>query len=354
MSGDEVKITRLGYLAEKIVIVDGLPGCGKTMLSPIIAALERAELLTYTYEIEYICALYFLKKVTADAALNLVRLFTDERIYHAMMSRETNFRPSDLSSVFRDARSLRYIKRLFQEGDKAIPERIKRERPILHLATHNLLAFSEPVFLGLDNRVVFVEVVRHPLYMVKQQAINMESLIYDPRDLTIYFEYKDKQLPYYVRGWEELFISSNQIEKSIYFIERLTSLKDRVKAQLEDNYNARIITIPFESFVVEPWPYLKKLEVMLETKVTSVTRRAMKRQNVPRKMYAEGIGLNVYKRYGWHPPKSGASENSELESRRNFVLQYASPDAMATLDRLCNDYETKYMNGVKRTGEHYE
>ena len=45
---------RTSHLAEKIVFVDGMPGCGKTMLSPIVAALPRIELLQYAYEIEYV------------------------------------------------------------------------------------------------------------------------------------------------------------------------------------------------------------------------------------------------------------------------------------------------------------
>ena len=56
------KVVRQKQLTEKIVIVDGQPGCGKTMLSPIIASMERVELLSYAFEIEFICRLFHLKK----------------------------------------------------------------------------------------------------------------------------------------------------------------------------------------------------------------------------------------------------------------------------------------------------
>ena len=92
-------------------------------------------------------------------------MMTDLRLYNVMMARETNFRPSDISSVFMNANPLRYFKRLFQKGDAHIPDRIKNEQPILHLTSHNLLGFSQPIFEALKSRVTFIEVVRHLYYI---------------------------------------------------------------------------------------------------------------------------------------------------------------------------------------------
>ena len=65
---NDITIKRQGHMADKIVIVDGQPGCGKTMLSPIVAALERVELLTYAYEMEHVCSLKFLNKIESEAS----------------------------------------------------------------------------------------------------------------------------------------------------------------------------------------------------------------------------------------------------------------------------------------------
>ena len=40
-----LSVSRKPHLANKIVMVGGLDGCGKTLFSPIISALERVELL---------------------------------------------------------------------------------------------------------------------------------------------------------------------------------------------------------------------------------------------------------------------------------------------------------------------
>ena len=90
---------RKPHLAEKIVMHGGLAGCGKTLFSPIISALDRVELPTYSYEIEHYCSLYFLQKLSLQSASTLIRMQTDLKLYNTMMGREVNFRPTDLSSV---------------------------------------------------------------------------------------------------------------------------------------------------------------------------------------------------------------------------------------------------------------
>lgn len=348
------KVVRREHLCDKVVIINGQPGCGKTMLSPIISALERVELLTYAYELEHICALSFFGKIDFDAAVAMARMFTDLQLYNTMMCREINFRPSDLSSIFHDAHPGRYLGRLFQKGDKTVPQRIKKERPILNLTTHNLLPISEPLFAGLGGRFVLIELVRHPLYMLKQQTLNMEHLFTGTtRDFTIYFGYKEHQLPFFVQTWEDLFIRSNPTEKAIYSIQKLSKLAEEKANFFKENYKANIITIPFEKFVIDPWPYMKKIEEKIDSKVNRATRKMMKKQNIPRKMYAEGIGLKIYKRCGWQPPKS-SNENHEFEIRRRFAEKQASKEAIQVLDKICAEYEEKYLGGRKKTSEHYE
>ena len=90
-SHNQTKVVRQKQLAEKIVIVDGQPGCGKTMLSPIIASMERVELLSYAFEVEFICRLFHLNKIDSDAAIAMVRMLVDHKLYQTIMCRDTNF-----------------------------------------------------------------------------------------------------------------------------------------------------------------------------------------------------------------------------------------------------------------------
>ena len=336
-------IVRQGHLAEKIVFVDGQPGCGKTMLSPIISALDRVELLTYAFEVEFICRLFYLNKIDSDASIAMVSMLTDHKLYQTMMGRETNFRYSDLSSVFRDAHPGRYIKRIFQKGDMAIPDRINKINPILNLTTHDLLGYSWPIFNALNQRAIIIDVVRHPLYMLIQQTLNFENLLSDPRDIQIYIKYKGEQLPYFSYKWEDLFVKSNAVEKSIYSMEKGLELSNKTKIELNKKYGNQILTIPFENFVIDPMPFMKKIEYSLGTKITPTTKRVMKKQKVPRKKLSDGIPLKIYKRCGWEPPDKIITEKQELKKRREFAVSNgAGKKALEVLDKLCASYESEY------------
>ena len=277
---------RNDILLEKLVLVDGQPGCGKTLFTAIVAALERVELLNYSCELENLCALNYLNKISSDAVESMIRIQMDTVIYETMMSRRANFRPGDLSSVFRDVDMWSYFKRLFSKGNEDIPELIKKEKPILHFATHNLLAFSEPIFSSLGDKVAVIEVVRHPLYMLIQQTLNQINHFESngtARQFHLYIKQGEGQVPFWNYGQEELYIKSNPVERAIYEMQKLSELTENYKKQKPEGNDVKVLTIPFEPFTLDPWPYLKKIENLLSSKITSKTRRILKKQNVPRK-----------------------------------------------------------------------
>ena len=341
-----MKVIRKEHLAQKIVFVDGLWGSGKTMISPILSAFERVELLSYAYELEQICSLYSLEKISLEVSELMTRQLTDLKLYNTMMSRDLNFRFSDLSSALNHYDPQKYIKRLFDKGDEIIPEKILKEKPILNFASHHLLAYSEPVFSALGERVVFLEVVRHPLYMIKQIALNMEKLIGNVRSFSIYFEYKGQSLPSYVHGWEDLFIESNYMDKAIHYVDQLTKKTEKVKSDLKNNYKNQILTVPFERFTINPDEFLPEIEKLLGTKSTEITREMMRKQKVPREKYSDGIELDIYKRCGWEPSTKGLTEIEEFRLRREFVKQFSSTKGLKILDELCQKYEKNYLGGT--------
>ena len=339
----EIKVIRQKQLTEKIVIVDGQPGCGKTLLSPIITTFQRVELLSFAFEVEFICRLFHLNKIDSDAAIAMVRMLVDHKLYQTMMGRDTNFRYRDSSSVFNDSNPWRYFKRIFQEGEMIIPARIKNERPILNITTHDLLSRSEPILFGLGDVALLVEVVRHPLYMVKQQQLNMERLVDNARDIQINIEYEGRQLPYFAQGWEEQFIKANTMEQAVYCIEKTTiATNEKRKIWKEENKHS-ILTIPFEKFVIDPWPYLKEIEEKLETKFGSRTNKMMRKHKVPRKVIADGPPFEIYKRCGWEPSMGGSEEN-ELTKRRDMVANNSSSEALEVMDRLSQEYFHEYLS----------
>jgi len=278
----------------------------------------------------------------------LVRSQTDLDLYCTMMSRETNFRFSDLSSVWRDSSPFRYLRRLVQDGDGAVIPRIEQERPILHLVTHFLLGTSRPLFDALGTRLLIVEVIRHPLYLIKQWHAWMPRARSDPRFFFLRIEHEGESLPWFAKGWEDLYLGSNRMDRAIYSIEKQWRLDKLVVERLPSELRKRILIVPFEQFVVRPGSYMEQLEALLGTKVNARTRRMMKKQRVPRKKWAEGIDIKIYRDYGWEPPDPGADERRELEKRREFAASEGSSDAMKSLDRLCAEYEAEFLPELSR------
>ena len=254
------KVVRRHELAQKVIVVDGFPGCGKTMLSPILASLNRVEISNYAFEIEFICRMHAFGSVTHDAAVAFIRMLVDGRLYTNMMSRDVNFRYSDISSVFNTPQKWRYFKRIFGPGDEEVPRLIEQQRPILNFSTHDLCQVAEPFFDALDKRLIFVNVVRHPLFMLIQQVLNMQRLTDNARDIQVKFQYRNKELPFFTYGWEDLFLRSNPTERAIYTMHFQEIARQNVLNKYRERLGVSFIEIPFELFVREPDQYLEKIK----------------------------------------------------------------------------------------------
>jgi len=329
-----------------IRIQDGLPGCGKTLFSSLISTFDRVELLNYAPETEHACLLYSLGKVSIDAAKVMVNIETDMKLYHTMMGRDVNFRLSDLSSVAQNHDPARYIQRIFGEGDKVIPEVINQQKPILNLAVHNVLGDSEPIWQALGDRCIFIHIERHPLYMVRQQELNMRSIGSGAIPFFINYTHDGtNEIPGFAYEWEDEFISSsNSMERTVHFINKRSKHARVKKGELLDKYQANILTIPFEKFVLDPEPWMGQIYNIIGTSASTVTSKEMDKHKVPRKMIADGIDLEIYRRCGWEPPKGETSERDELNIRREDVSREVSSDMLDILDKLSEEYENQYWN----------
>ena len=341
------RVSRPPHLAPKVVFVDGMLGCGKTMLSPIVGSLPRVELLQYLYELEYTCALDSLSLIDRSASVMLIRMLTDLRLYNLMMSRDINFRRGDLSSVFMNARKWRYLLRLVRNGNEHVLPRIEAERPILHVATHHLLAFAAPIVEGLGSRGVIVEVIRHPLYMIRQQALNMGRYGEDVRDFTVWHsEGTGAPVPYFAAGWEERFREANSWERAILFMDNWKRQCEEFRRANAEWWDRQVIIVPFETYVLDPAPYMSRIERALATTADRATYKMMRKQRVPRNRIAAGLPLPIYRQYGWRPPLKGATELDELNDRRADAAAQVSRKMLDLLDELSRQYEAEYLAGV--------
>ncbi len=337
-----ITLDRPTYIAQKIVFLDGLTGTGKTMMGPLLGSLRRVELGRLEHHYEYLCALDFLKKIDPDAAEYMMRMYADLAIYNTMISRETNFRLNDLSGIFKNPRTWEYVKRLFLKDGEVVIERIRGEQPILQIISHQALSIMNLAFRAFGSRLRVLQMVRHPLYLLEHWYSYIDRHGADPRDFTIWIDYQGKSLPWFALGWEDKYIKASSMDKVIYAIEWLTKQTNKMTESLSSLEKQQILTIPFEHFVLNPYPFLDSITKLLETEITSQTKVILKKQKCPRTLVGAGLSREIYKRYGWKKPPTGATEKDQLTEKLEFADRLASREAMSTLSALCKDYKNRY------------
>ena len=336
------------YLAKKIIIVDGMIGGGKNLISSIMSSLPNVEMWSVKPEIEQVCALHHLGHISLDAAKTLINNWADEEIYNHSMSRNINFKPSDHSSVFYAPRPLRYIKRLFKSPSEAT-ESLKKEMPVLNLMTHINTSYAEPLFEALGERLIYIRTTRHPMskYMLKHNRKWNERWTIDDRHGPILYKTFDQScksihLPFYAKNIEKTYLDANSTDRSILLFDLWIRNSDDFIDKVKKSTKASIFEIPYEKFVFQPETYIKKIALSLAVTPDNVTNNMMRRQGVPRNSLTNAPKDKIYSKIGWEPTKKILTLTENFAEGRAYAAETASPEALSILDKLAEDYEKRY------------
>lgn len=332
-----MKFTRNLQLCKQIIILDGLTGTGKTMFSPLINSFERVQNSRFEYMMEYLFITSKNGKVSEDATFSMLNLLADIKTYDGSISREVNFRPQDLSGVFKSSKAVKYFKQLFLADGEEAAKRIKKEKPVLFFVTHQILSCIESAMNSFGERLKVVEMVRHPLYLVDHWDSYIMMHGSNERDFTLWLDHNGESLPWFAENWEEKYVNSSSFDRSIYSI---NSLMECVFKYAESNeLNNSLTFIPFEKFVLEPMKYIHELEIFLELKSTKKTKAVLKSQRVPRPSINAGPQKSIYKRYGLKKYNKGVTHAEDYQLRLESARSKSSSDAFETLITVCNKYE---------------
>jgi hypothetical protein len=337
-----MRLSRDSHVVGDIVFLDGLTGTGKTMLAPILSSYQRVEIGRLEHIYEYVCILDFLKKIERDAAEHLIRMYADLGLYNLMIARETNFRFGDLTGIFSNPGTISYIKRLLQSDGDPVLGRIEAQNPILNIIVHQALPAMRLAFDTFAERLKVVEMVRHPLHLIEHWYSYIEKYGTDRRDFTIWLECDGQTVPWFAVGWEEKFLASNPMDRVIFSLEWFTRQEEAIFGGLTEDERRRVLVVPFEPFVLEPWPFIERIGQLLGTSGSKATKRELKKQRCPRDMVAAGPAKAIYKRYGWKKPERGSNEEAELAGKREFAAREASEEGMKVLDNLCDKYVNRF------------
>lgn len=324
-------------LCKQIVILDGISGTGKTMFTPILSSFKRMQNARFEYMVEYLCISAHKAKITEDASRTLLNLLADLKCYDGMISREVNFRPNDLSSVFKSSKVIKYLHQLWMDDGEIVETRLQEENPILLLTTHQLLSCLNCAFKAFRNRLSVVETVRHPLYLLDHWVTYIEMFGNNTRDFTVWHEYNGISVPWFTEGWEDIYINSTTYDKVVYTIEHLfEGVFEKSKPSVE---NSSILFIPFERFVLNPYPYLRQLEELISVEMTNKTSKLLAKQKVPRPSINAGPQNNIYMRYGVKKHDKETSHQQDYELRFSSAKKKSSAAAFTVIEKISKQYE---------------
>ena len=219
---------------------------------------------------------------------------------------------------------------MLEKGDEKIFSILEKRQPILHIAAHMLLPSFNLLNSTFGKKLIFYEVIRHPIYMLTQNERNFKTFE-TARHGHVRYSFGKKEYTFFTKGWEKEFDNANDLEKSVHLMNWYFKF-------IKNEINHKDIKfIPFEKFVKNPQEYLESISKEISSPIDYAVRKSMKNQKVPRKLLNNAPALDIYKRCGWEPPKY-PSDELELKARREVVTKKISPSSLKILDNLSNFY----------------
>jgi hypothetical protein len=347
---DSITPSRKKTLNNKVIVIDGLVGGGKGLLSSVVSSIPRVEMFVHRSNIEQICSMYHLKNITLSGAISLIKTWVDEDFYNLSMSRNVNFRFSDLSSVFKDPRTIRHWVRLFQntkDGAGAINKIIEENR-VLNLMTHSNSAYSRPIFEALGDRLVYIRLTRCPMsnYLINHLSNWSQRWGHDVRNGWILHQNTNskskKESPFFMLDKEDEYSKASPQERAVMMMDRWQTDGDIFIDKMKAKALYKIIEVPFEKFVIEPDVYIQRIASAIDTGLDSCTKKELKKQGVPRKSITDAPFSEVYTRYGWKKPEEHLTFTDDIDQVRGLMKRSLSKDAMSVLNQITSNYINRY------------
>lgn len=328
---------------DKIFIVDGYSANGKLLISKFLQTFDNVQKMEVDHIFSEIGSLYYLDKIEKNAAISLLNVKANNTLTNNMLSRETNFRFSDESSVFKTEKKIDYIKRLFMKDGDSIHSLILKKKPILHLMTH----FSRPVidlyFDAFKDKLTFISCVRHPVYFFDHWRYIFKNIIAgNQRMYGIGYKKNNMYFPWYMSNLINFKnVSFETIDNMI--IDTISSLEKETEKSLikiQPIYKDKIIDVPFENFIMNSNKFIDFFEMNLKIKSSFRTNKLLKKEKLPMKYFSERKMKRVNAIY--KIDRYTVENQYNYENKLDIIKQNTTKNYFQKLLDLCISYEKKY------------
>jgi hypothetical protein len=284
LMNNNITVYRKHTILNRLLLVDGSARSGKSLLCPILASLEDVEIERLEACYEYISVLDYHRKIDRDAAISLIQQFSDEFIYNSFLSRNTNFRWQDHSSVFKNPQWFRYVRRLFDKEGPEILKKLQERNPIFQSLSHDQMAYVDFFIDAYPDGFRMIEITRDPIYLIDAWLRRKLASRFgtDPLEFSICVNVGDSVVPHNAIGWEKEYIEMPPIDRTIHMLHGLQMKNRNVYENLQPEQKQKVYVIRFEELVTDTLKHIEAIAFFLDTKPTKSTRKAIKKQGCPR------------------------------------------------------------------------
>ena len=312
-------IVRNNTYNNSIIVIDGMWRCGKSLLTPLVGALDNVDKVKFDYHSEWIAVLHHLKKIDLETTSVLLKMYADLTTYNNFLGREINIRPNDDSGIFKNPKTIHYLKRIFKNDSDEVSSIIEKDKPIQLINTHNVYQISRPFIKAFSERMVFLRCVRNPISNIEDWADYFKKVGEDPREMNFYLG--SGHVPWFVSSQnQEKYDSLERIEKAALMYIDLESLAQQIDEQ-QAFKNIKYLEIPFENLTKNPDFFLSEISKMLGIKHHKSLIKYYKKLNLPRK----------------------SGDNKEYANNKNSILKkIKNKDILDEFSKLVEEYESKY------------
>lgn len=279
-----IKLVRDVRLWDKVVLIDGLARSGKSMLSPILSSFENVEIERIEPIFERIPVLVSFGKISKDAAIQMLQMEVDMKLYESMIGRNTNFRFKDHSSVFNNPFKLEYVRRIFGKDGNVIVEKILKIKPVFQIVVHDTIRNIDIYFETFKSNMYVIEMVRDPIDIIYSWYMRGWGgrFTTDPRVGCFTYKSKSGIAPWYNLNIDGEYNELSPMDRIIHLIEGNIICSYEKYQSMNGSRKKQILWMVHEEFVTNTEQNVAALEKFLQVNRTNKTSKQLKIERCPR------------------------------------------------------------------------
>ena len=304
------------FINHNVVFLSGLTRSGKTLLCPLVSSFVNSEKINLEPNFENLLELKQINCLEDNTLIYLLRSQLNLLIYNDAIGRNTNFRPNDYSSVWNYVEPFKYLKRLTDNDDDDVYSNIINSNRLFPLMVHDGLWHSKYIFKAFtDSKIIHMQ--RHPVDLTYSWlSKGLGGPFYkNLRSHIVTYDFKDKFLPYFINGWEEKYLSLNEVDRVINMINHLINCNSEAYGKLSEKNKNRVLFLNHQALATEPLVVLENVENFLNSKMSIHTAKILEQENCPR-----------------------IFEATDRIEKLNQIQSKCSNKGRKILDKMINDY----------------